>query len=335
VDETDAPKSPVLPKKYRPEDLLSELATKASERWTRIREVITDIKGSPNQHSNSVERANPLSRAVDQLSSEVDEADDDPLERVERTRKRRTSISQLPDAVPLPDAAVQLSSPASHIKLPFPFVGRDFPERFNYDGDHQYWDYMGREKFTELLHAVKVLETTFWQGYLFYGTIGYGKSHLLAALACYLITAGKRVIYIPDCRACAWSPVPYFRAAMLLAWGGPDDNVIRESIKALDTMEAIAEFFREQSNILFLVDQVNILEKDPSGTDGLSDDRKSVILQWIMECVAGHKYIFSASANNKNRGLTEEKQTNTRPLLVYGGFTPVSLYTRCIKCRLC
>ena len=194
---------------------------------------------------------------------------------------------------------------------------------------------MGREKFTELLHAIKVLETTSWKGYLFYGTIGYGKSHLLAALACYLITAGKRVIYIPDCRECAWSPVSYFRAAVLLAWGGPDDNVIRESIMALDTTEAIAKFFGEKSNILFLVDQVNILEKDPSGMDGLSDERKGAILAWIMGCVAGHKYIFSASANNRNRGLTEGKQTSTRPLLVHGGFTPVSLYTRCIKCRLC
>jgi hypothetical protein len=337
VDETDAPESPTSPKRNRREDLLSELATKASERWKRIREMITDIKISPNRRSNSVEPANPPSGAVDQLSSEVDEADDDhPLERVERTGKRRTSISQLPDAVPLPDAAVQLSSPASQTELPFPFVGRNLPERFNCDGDHRYWNYMGREKFTELLDAVNKLETMDrLHGYLFYGTIGYGKSHLLAALACYLIAAGKRVIYIPDCRACAWSPATYFRTAMLLAWGGPDDNVVRESIKALDDMEAIAKFFKEQSNILFLVDQVNILEKDPSGTDGLSDDRKSEILQWIMNCVDNHRYIFSASANNRNRGLTEEKQTNTRPLLVYGGFSPVSLYTRYITCRLC
>jgi hypothetical protein len=183
---------------------------------------------------------------IRRLDSKIDEADDDLLERAERAVKRRArilegikTISLPPDAVPLPNAAVQLSNaavplsraellnavvqlsnPAIQIKLPFPFVGYSIPERFNSNGDRDYWDYMGREKFTELLDAINVLETTNWRGYLFYGTIGYGKSHLLAALACYLISAGKRVVYIPDCRECAWSPVSYFRAAMLLAWGG-------------------------------------------------------------------------------------------------------------------
>jgi hypothetical protein len=261
------------------------------------------------------------------------------------------TISKLPDTVPLPDAtvqlsnaavplshtelsraAVQLSNPAIQIKLPFPFVGYNLPVRFNYDGDHQYWDYMGREKFTELLDAIKELETTYWRGYLFYGTIGYGKSHLLAALVCYLIAAGKRVVYIPDCGACAWDPVAYFRAAMLLAWGAPDDSVIRESIMALNAMDAISEFFKEQSNILFIIDQVNIL--DPGGTDDLSDERKSKIYEWIRKCVAKHKYIFSASPNNRNRGL-KGKQTGARQLLVYGGFSTVSPHTRCVECRLC
>jgi hypothetical protein len=322
-------------------------------------------------------------RASEPLDSRIDEIDDNLLERVERAVKRRAvilqeikAISQLLDAVPLPDAAVQLSnaavplssaelsnaavqfsspaipdavplpdvtvqlssaelshaavqlsSPATLIKLPFPFVGQSLPERFNYDGDHNYWDYMGREKFTELLDAINVLETTAWRGYLFYGTIGYGKSHLLAALACYLITAGKRVVDIPDCLECAWRPVTYFRAAMLLAWGGPDDSVIRKRIMALNTTEAISNFFGTQSNIFFLVDQMNILEVDPSGTDGLSDARKNTIYQWIRECVAPHKYIFSASANNRNRAKVDGKQTNARQLLVHGGFSAVSPYT--------
>jgi hypothetical protein len=117
--------------------------------------------------------------------------------------------------------------------------------------------------------------------------------------------------------------------------GGPDDSVIRENIMALNTTEAIAKFFREYSNILFIVDQVNVLERDPNGTDDLSDERKNEIFEWIMACVAHHKYIFSVSANDKNRGWTEGKQTGARQLLVYGGFSAVSLYTRCVKYKLC
>jgi hypothetical protein len=104
---------------------------------------------------------------------------------------------------------------------------------------------------------------------------------------------------------------------------------------ALNTAEAISKFFGRQSNIFFLIDQMNALEIDPSEASGLSDARKSTIYQWIRECVAPHKYIFSASANNKYRGWATGRQTGARQLLVYGGFSAVSLYTRCVECRLC
>jgi hypothetical protein len=195
---------------------------------------------------------------------------------------------------------------------------------------------MGREKFTELVDAINVLETTSnWHGYFFYGTIGYGKSHLLAALTCYLISVGKRVVYIPDCRECAWKPVSYLRAAMLLAWGGPGDSVIRKRIMALNTTEAISKFLERQSNILFLVDQVSSLEIDPSETDRLSDARKGTIHSWIRGCILWNKYIFGITATNTgmNRGWLTKQQTNAQQLHVYGGFSAVSplvnlVYTR-------
>jgi hypothetical protein len=288
------------------------------------------------------------SNSPKKIRQEIGYVDDILLERAERAVKRRAlilqeikTISQLPNAaVQLSNAAVspssaelfyaavQLSNPAIQTNLPFPFVGPRPPQRFNCVGDDYYWNYMGREKFTELLKAVKVLETTkIWQGYLFHGTIGYGKSHLLAALACHQITTGKRVVYIPDCWACAWVPVAYVRAAMLLTWGGPDDNVIRESIMALNTMDAISNFFGRQRNILFLVDQLNSLEKDPNGIDSLSDTVKIETQRFIMKCVANHKYIFGASANNQSKAWVKEKQSSARELFVYKGFTAVSPYT--------
>ena len=293
------------------------------------------------------------------LAARVSEIPKHLLERAERAIKRRARIleeikiiSQLPDAVPdtvpPPDAAelshaellcaaAQLSNPAIQVKFPFPFVGDSIPERFNYSGDHGYWDYVGREKFAELVDAIDVLETTHWRGYLFYGTIGYGKSHLLAMLACYLISAGKRIIYIPDCRECAWRPVDYLKAAMLLAWGRREDSAMRQKLLALDTTEAISQFFGAQSStkIIFLIDQMNALEMDPSGIDGLNDATKTTIYMWIRECVAPHKYIFSASANNRNRYWLTGKQTGARQLLVYGGFSAVCPYTRCVECRIC
>jgi hypothetical protein len=94
------------------------------------------------------------------------------------------AISQIPDAVSLPDAAVQipsattplstaeisnaavqLSGPATDTKLPFPFVGAGIPEQFKCNSDYNYWNYMGREKFMDLVNAIKVLESTTWRGY--------------------------------------------------------------------------------------------------------------------------------------------------------------------------
>ena len=76
--------------------------------------------------------------------------------------------------------------------MPFPFVGNILPtERFKVTKDG-YWKYMGREIFTELLNMVDTLKTNPVAGLWLYGTIGYGKSHILAALACYLIAAGER-----------------------------------------------------------------------------------------------------------------------------------------------
>lgn len=319
MDETDAPESPTSPKRYRlnseidgTDDTDDDLVLRVERAVERRTHILQEIKAT-NQLLNAV----PLPNAAVQPSNAA-------------VQPSNAAIQPSNAAVQLSNAAVALSSPATQTNLPFPFVGDSLPGRFKYDGDHSYWNYMGREKFTELLGAVNQLETTSLKGYLFYGTIGYGKSHLLAALACYLIATGKRVVYLPDCRDCAWNPVTYIRAAMLLTWGGPDDSVIRESITALNTMKSISNFFGRQSNVLFIVDQLNSLEKDANKDpfkDTLSDEMKDHTYGWIMKCVSRHKYIFSASANNQNRGWRQGRVNNTDEILVYNGFSAVSPYT--------
>ena len=139
------------------------------------------------------------------------------------------------------DAATQLSNPAFHTNLPFPFIGRTLPNRFKMDKT-QKWFYMGREKFVELLNSLDDEEWGINRSALWvYGTKGYGKSHILAALICYLSAKGMRVIYIPDCRECIKDPVEYFRTAMLFAWA--DDNKMQKLIITLDTLDKIHNFF--------------------------------------------------------------------------------------------
>jgi len=186
------------------------------------------------------------------------EVDAELLELAKRARARRdlirekiTTLDQLSDdadqlpnaADQLPNAAVQLSNPAFHDILPFPFVGPAVPTRFRANADSEdSWFYVGREMFMGLLdrlsHVRKARNrTALWV----YGTKGYGKSHLLAALVCYLAAQGERVVYIPDFRECVKSPVAYVRAAMLFAWA--DDMTMQDEIIALDTQPKIEHFF--------------------------------------------------------------------------------------------
>ena len=85
-----------------------------------------------------------------------------------------------------------------------------------------------------------------------YGTRGYGKSHLLAALVCYLAARDERVIYIPDCRMLLMNPVKYVRAAMLFAWA--DDITTQKETMTLNTKSEIEKFFDPFRRAIFVVD---------------------------------------------------------------------------------
>ncbi|KAF8539204.1 hypothetical protein BDD12DRAFT_981132 [Trichophaea hybrida] len=189
----------------------------------------------------------------------------------------------------------QLSNPARITSLPFPSLAGPLPTtRFHLNDG--YWDYIAREIFEELLQKVEELKRNPHAGLWLYGTIGYGKSHLLAALVCYLISTGDTVVYLPDCRVLGANPVSYVRLAMLLAWAG--------------------------DSVVFVVDQMNALEKSPAGEDdNLADQRKQDIWQWLQLCWTRQKPIFSTSANFNTYFWMHRKQTHTLKLLVHGGFT--------------
>ncbi|KAF8537365.1 hypothetical protein BDD12DRAFT_887798 [Trichophaea hybrida] len=193
----------------------------------------------------------------------------------------------------------QLSNPAQATLLPFPSLAEPLPTtRFQINDG--YWGYMGREIFEELLQKVEEFERNPHASLWLYGTIGYGKSHILAALVCYLISTGDTVVYLPDC----WR------------YAG--------EIMALQTMEAISGFFQNipYSSVVFVVDQMNALVKSqPGEDDSLANQCKQGIWQWLRLCWTGHKPIFSASANFNTYFWMHRKQTHILKLFVYGGFT--------------
>jgi hypothetical protein len=235
-------------------------------------------------------------------------------ERRDHIREKIKTLGQLPNA------AVQLSNPAFYTKLPFPFVGV-VPPQFKVDTDsEENWFYVGREKFMELLDRLRYVQKAWDRSALWvYGTKGYGTSHLLAALVCYLAAQEERVVYIPDCRECVKNPVVYVQAAMLFAWA--DDKTMQDYIITLDTQEEIERFFKGRRNTIIFIDQVNDFE-------GMEwETRSREVKRWLDSCRVGHTGILGTSANYRSYCETalDDDETSEDTIRVYGGFTKVSL----------
>ena len=320
---------------------LAELARKAigsksrcchSTLYTLCRQPANNATGDNQQASSPSKKKRRLNSEIDEVGgnllvlAELQKLAKRARERRDQIREKFKALGHLPDdADQLPNAAVQLSNPAFHTKLPFPFVGSAVPTRFKIDSDskEKNWFYTGREMFMELLDRLRHVRksddrTALWV----YGTKGYGKSYLLAALVCYLTAQEERVVYIPECRECFQEPVEYVRAAMLFAWA--DDKAIQDEIITLDTQEKIRNFFRGHPNTIIFIDQVN-------GSEGKEwDDHqtrgwKGEVKRWLDSCRVLHTTILSTSANYKSYLETAQKESTEETIHVYGGFTKVSL----------
>src|SRR5256714_5977074 len=274
ADEAGLSEPPISPKKIRQEGLFWKIITKARERRIRIRKISTELDGSSDQHSNSVDLANPLPRAVDKLS--------DPS--VEHT-------------------------------LPFPFVGYDVPNRFRVDEQaERNWRYVGRTKFKELVERLKAVRksgntSAIW----LYGTQGYGKSHLLAALVCYLAAQDERIVYIPDCRNWLLDPLKYVQAAMLFAWA--DDIDVQNEITTMKTLDEVEAFLQDR-DVIFVIDQMNALKTSNNHIEG---SKRSDLTSWLGRFTTCQKSVYSSSANDTNFHEASIKQNMNFVLTVYGG----------------
>ena len=229
------------------------------------------------------------------------------------------------DVIPRPNSVIHLSDPTFNTILPFPFVDGWLPDRFKIDNedDERKWFYMGREKFTELLDK----HDEIWKSpqsfeVMIYGTRGYGKSHLLAALVCYLAARDKKVVYIPDCRIFMNGPVEQMKSAMLFAWA--DDESKQQEIMALDDEGDIFTFFKAQKDVIFVIDQINALEKEIDDNEYMANE-KGRLKKWLNFLRRNRKAFISSSANNHSVHQGAARQSLSQIMYVYGGLTRVSL----------
>ena len=180
-----------------------------------------------------------------------------------------------------------------------------------------YFRYMGRSQFKKLYELARSPSFLhLHQKIYLYGSSGLGKSHLLAALADFLICTGERVVYIPDCLTLAQDFVGAMKDAFCFAFP--------ESVNAIASFEHVNDLVEFSGNkrtggvpFYIIVDQLNALEFNklqPSKADAkLSLERITY----------GHRYIFSASANEQSNQRANERQSATTVMKLHGGMDDV------------
>ncbi|RIB24120.1 hypothetical protein C2G38_2032125 [Gigaspora rosea] len=208
----------------------------------------------------------------------------------------------------LPDICNVYSSPKNFLSLPFPYPGSNIPvDRFaiNEDG---FFTFMGRKEFINILNEINTFKArTGYMEMFIYGTVGYGTSHILAAIACFLLRNGRRVVYLPDCRKLlAVDAMEYIKSVLFLTY--VDDDTKTNKINACESFDQIIKFCRSLDETLyFIVDQMNIL-------DDCNNTGMNLVKENIDKLCWKHFYIKNFSANNHAILHLKQKQTNEKKL---------------------
>ena len=221
-----------------------------------------------------------------------------------------------------PNRPDMFSEPESVFCLPFPSL-HQIPRRFEML-DSNLFTFNGREVFA-----------TIWQKWLeisdenycyraaisIYGSTGYGKSHILAALVCLLIHSGERVIYIPDCEEASRQALDYLQTAFLFAFFDSPSDAGR--ILAWKTAEDVKKF-RDFGGrrLCFVIDQRDALDPLDEVFDFENKDRGDFD-RLLTTIAVGHKEINGASANACSYKYGRLKQTNDLKIDMLGGMTKV------------
>ena len=223
------------------------------------------------------------------------------------------------------------SNPQNINPFPFPFIYHQLPvDRFDLSGPPEFsFAYMGRESFSAVWSEVNRLKTRGGYTRLYiHGTMGYGKSHILAVLAGLLSRSGKRTVYMPDCRELLGDMVSYLQSALLCAFADPSSSHRRDKIRAFKSQEDIYDFCRTQSEpFYFIVDQKNALEIEGANMDAATNSTKQTAQQFLSQLTAMHYTITSASANYRTALHMAKKQTGERKIPMMGGMSEVSKHS--------
>ena len=203
------------------------------------------------------------------------------------------------------------SNPNVASALPFPFPGSK-SARFAIDHEG-YFSYVGRTRFSSTLDELDKTGHEINLEVNLYGTKGYGKSHILAAIVVWRIMKGKRVVYIPLARSMAKSPFDYLRDSLIMAFAEDDDKL--DQIDLCSDINSLVTWAWSESFELY-VDQFNSLEESSK----ISEKEKEVCRSLLARLSAKRLYVRGLSANNQTVIDYANTERAERDIVFLGGF---------------
>jgi hypothetical protein len=224
-----------------------------------------------------------------------------------------TKISLVHEAIQSISDDFDFSNPHNRTILPFPSPLEIPWGRFQVacTKPMRTFQYMGRSAFHTILNEAADLHSLNGSQTLYlYGTSGTGKSHLLAALVCYLVLGRNRVIYIPDCSQLLDNPLETLRAALLFAFH--DDSGLCKAIESANDVDGLIRSVKRPRHepLYLIVDQRNALDYKSDAGDHI----KTTVRGYIDAMKSGWRYIFSASANEQADRDADKKQTRIKTI---------------------
>jgi len=212
-----------------------------------------------------------------------------------------------------------LQDPSRWSSLPFPSLSRKLPlDRFHLNQDRTF-RFMGRRIFAEVYQTVSNMSFTTGTIYSLQGSLGSGKSHILAALVCLLAKEDKRVVYLPDARVLATDIVEYTKEALQLAYA--DDQALFKQIQGLSSIADIFQFSGECSRRdecwYLICDQMNALDHFPDTANTLGPNAQQEALQFIQRLSKNHYFIWSASGNCRQAASNNRRQNSGAKRLLF------------------
>jgi energy-coupling factor transporter ATP-binding protein EcfA2 len=191
-------------------------------------------------------------------------------------------------------------------------------DRFRLDPDDTF-RFMGREIFAKVYQIVSNMSRRTGTIYSLQGTLGSGKSHILAALACLLLKERKRVVYLPDARELAAGIVCYTKVALQLAYA--DNQALFGRIQGLLSIADIVQFAQERSiqhdRWYLICDQMNALDHFPDTANSLGPDAQMGALRFIQQLAHTHNFIWSASGNCREAASDNARQNSGAKRLLF------------------